>query len=177
MATKTITDEEYQYLRGRDVTAGFVESIYNDPKLSNKAKALIKEKYPQLPIPEYDIEQKIENRFAQRDAEIKARQLKRQNEVWKQKRIDIQKRYGFTDDGMKDLEKFMVERNIGDYEVAATYKASKDPKPVDAQFNSQYWNHHKQDSFKEIAADPEAWGQKEIMAAIQKDMERAKNAG
>lgn len=175
MANRTITDEEYAYLKGRDVTAGFVESIYNDPRLTNEAKALIKKKYPNLPIPEYDIEQKIERRFAQRDAEINQRKHQRQVAGWKEKRAEVQKQYGFTEDGMKDLEKFMVARNIGDYEVAASYKAAKDPKPVEAQFNSQYWHHDKKEGFKEIASDPEAWGQKEIMAAIQRDMERAKN--
>jgi hypothetical protein len=69
----------------------------------------------------------------------------------------------------------MVERNIGDYEAAATFKAARDPKPIDAQLNSHYWDHTKKSGWAEIAKDPEAWGRKEIMGAIQRDQQRMKN--
>ena len=129
MAPRQVTDEEYNFLQGRRQVADFVESIYNDPQLTREAKALIKKKYPNLQIADYDIEQKVEARFA-KDAE--ERRTKEDNErkaredtAFKEKRGDTQKRYGFTDDAMKRLETMMVERNIGDYEVAAEYMASR----------------------------------------------------
>jgi hypothetical protein len=77
---------------------------------------------------------------------------------------------------MNDLEKMMIERNIGDYEVAATYHAAKNPKTSDptAAYQDQYWNHGRGDAWKEIATDPEAWGRKELMAAMKRDAERSR---
>ena len=172
---REITEEEYAYLQSRKVTADFMENIYNDPALNKETKALIKKKYPNLSIPDYDLEQKIDKKFQDRDAKFVAQYQKRQDEAWKKKRADTQKQYGFTDEGMTDLEKFMVEKGIGDYDVAATYKVAKNPKSVEPSLEGHMWNHHKRDEFKAIAADPEGWGQKELMGAIYRDMERAKN--
>jgi hypothetical protein len=174
---KSISDEEYEYLQSRKQTADFVESIYNDPALADEAKRLIKKKYPSLPIPDYDLKNEMRGTFAAerkaRDDEQAARRKQRQNENWQKKRAATQKEYGFTDEGMKDLEKMMVERNIGDYDAAAAYKAARDPKPVDAQFNT-HWEHHKKAGWDDIAKDPEAWGRKEIMGAIARDSQRIK---
>src|SRR5580698_1927558 len=57
---RTISDEEYKYLQDKRMTADFVESIYNDPQLNKEAKRLIKRKYPNLAIPDFDLETKVE---------------------------------------------------------------------------------------------------------------------
>jgi hypothetical protein len=176
---RTISDEEFDYLQSRKQTADFVESIYNDPSLNHEAKSLIKKKYPNLAIPDYDLKQEVRATFAaerkQRDDAEAARRQHQQNQQWQKKRADTQRQYGFTDEGMKDLEKMMVERNIGDYDVAANYKAAKDPKPVDAQFTSQHWEHSKKPGWEEISKDPEGWGRKQIMGALNRDQQRMKN--
>jgi hypothetical protein len=176
---KQISDEEWEYLQSRKQTADFVESIYNDPALADEAKALIKKKYPKLPIPEYDLRHEVRSTFAaekkQRDDAEAEQRKRRQNANWQKKRAETQAKYGFTDDGMKDLEKMMVERNIGDYDAAATFKAARDPKPIDAEFTSQRWEHDKKPGWAEMTKDPEAWGRKEIMGAIQRDQQRLKN--
>jgi hypothetical protein len=79
---------------------------------------------------------------------------------------------------MKELEKFMFERNVGDYEVAATYHAAKNPKPSEptAGYKDPYYNFGKGDLFKEIAKDPEGWGRDEIIKAIRNDEARNRNA-
>ena len=64
---RTISDEEYNFLTNKRMTADFVESIYNDPDLNKEAKRLIKKKYPNLAIPDYDLEQKVEQRFSAED--------------------------------------------------------------------------------------------------------------
>ena len=58
---------------------------------------------------------------------------------------------------MTDLEQMMVERNIGDYDVAAAYLRAK---AVDERGSSTMdaGTTTKQEGFKEIAADPEGWG-------------------
>jgi len=176
---REISDEEDRYLQGRRQVADFVESIYNDPALSKDAKRLIKRKYPNLAIPDYDIEEKVDQRFAdekkKRDDEDKAARKQKEEDGWKEQRGKVQKEYGFTDEAMTDLEKFMTEKNVGDYEVAATYKASKTPRASEpTSHHGEPWGHGNNETFREIAKDPEAWGRGEIMKALRADQERAR---
>jgi hypothetical protein len=175
---RTVTDEEYAWLKGKETTANFVESIYNDPQLNKEAKQLIKKKYPNLAIPDYDLEKKIDDKFAARDKQIadarEKAQQERHEKTWKQKREETQKGYGFTDEAMEKLERLMVERNIGDYEAGAMLMASKEPKTADAHYETHLWNHQKKPGWQEIAKDPEGWGSNEILQAIYKDQERLK---
>jgi hypothetical protein len=170
---REITDEEYNFLQQKRQTADFVESIYNDPTLNKEAKALIKRKYPNLQIPDYDIEQNVNKRL---DEEKKAREdqeaavrHQRETETWKERRAATQKEYGFTDDAMKRLEDLMIERNIGDYEAGAMLLAAKEPKPMEPTHDTFRWNHEKQEGFKEIAADPEGWARQQILNAVRAD--------
>jgi len=175
---RTISDEEYKYLQDKRMTADFVESIYNDPQLNKEAKRLIKRKYPNLAIPDFDIETKVEQRFNAEDQK-KAKEAadaaaKADRDAWNASRAKVQKEYGFTDEGMKDLEKWMHEKAVADHEVAAEYRASKNPQTSSPTYDSQFWHHEKADGFAEIAKDPEAWGRKEILGAIHRDEERAR---
>lgn len=176
---REVPDDEYAYLQGRRQVADFVESIYNDPTLSKEAKRLIKKKYPNLPIPDLDIEDRVEARLAddrkKRDDEESAKKRKTEEDGWKEQRSRTQKEYGFTDEGMTDLEKMMVERNIGDYEVAATYHAARNPKPsAPTAQHGQPWRYQDNDTFREIAKDPEAWGRGELMKALKNDEDRTR---
>lgn len=175
---RTISDEEFAHLQGRKITADFIETIYNDPALNKDAKRLIKRKYPNLPIPDLDIEDKVTARL---DADKKAREdagaaerQRREDAAWRAERKKTQDAYGFTEEAMSDMEKWMQEKGVGDYEVAAEYRASKNPKTSDPTFDSQYWHHDKAPAFAEIAKDPEAWGRREILGAINRDQERAR---
>ena len=174
---RQVSVEEYSYLQNRRMTADFVESIYNDPALNKEAKRLIKKKYPNLAIPDYDMEEKIEQRFSAADQakqrEAAETKQKRDQEAWNTSRAAAKKGYGLTDEGLTDLEKWMEEHAVADHEVAASYRHSKNPPTADA-INDQYWHHDKADNFKEISADPEAWARREILGAIRKDDERAR---
>jgi hypothetical protein len=175
---RTISDEEYKYLQDKRMTADFVESIYNDPQLNKEAKRLIKRKYPNLAIPDFDIETKVEQRFNAEDQK-KAKEAadaaaKADRDAWNASRAKVQKEYGFTDEAMKDLEQWMHEKAVADHEVAAEYRASKNPQTSSPTYDSQFWHHEKADGFAEIAKDPEAWGRKEILGAIHRDEERAR---
>jgi hypothetical protein len=86
----------------------------------------------------------------------------------------VQQQYGFTDDAMGELEKFMLDNNVGSYEIAAGYKAVKNPQ-TSLPTHGSNWNHDRTDAFKEIASDPEAWGRNEFLKAIAKDEARAKS--
>jgi hypothetical protein len=178
---RDVSDEEYAYLQNRRMVADFVESIYNDPKLNKEAKRLIKTKYPNLQIPDFDIEEKVDQRFAAEkktrdDADKEARQ-KKEDDEFKAARAKTQKQYGFTDEAMTKLEKMMVDRNIGNYEDAAELMAAREPKTSEPSYDSQFWNHEKAPGFAEIAKDPEAWGRMEIIKALRNDEQRAKQQG
>lgn len=174
---RQISDEEYAFLQNRRMTADFVESIYNDPQLNKEAKRLIKKKYPNLAIPDYDMEEKLDARTRAED-ERRAREAqetksKADREAWNKSRDTVKKEYGLTDEGLTDLEKWMQDHAVADHEVAASYRHSKNPptSPID----DQYWRHDKQDNFKEIASDPEGWARKEILGAIHRDTQRARS--
>jgi hypothetical protein len=175
---RQVSDEEFAFLQGRRQVADFVESIYNDPQLTREAKALIKKKYPNLQIPDYDVEARVEERLnkerEEREAERKQERERADQSSFQNLRKQTQDKYGFTDQAMTELEQLMVERNVGDYDVAASYLASTKPKPSDATFNDGRWNHDKAPGFTEIAKDPEGWGRTEILKALHNDQERAK---
>jgi hypothetical protein len=173
-----LSDEEYQFLQQRRQVADFVESIYNDPALTKEAKALIKKKYPQVSIPDYDIEERISKRLdddrKERDDAEKAKREAADQESFKQTRARVQKEFGFTDEGMNDLEKFMLEKNVGDYDVAASYHAMKNPKQSEATHSDGLWNHQKSEGWNKISEDPEGWARGEILGALRRDEDRQK---
>lgn len=175
---RTISDEEYQFLQNKRMTADFVEGIYNDPALNKEAKALIKKKHPNLAIPDYDLEQKVEARLSAADQkkaqEAAEAQAKADRDAWNRSRAKVQKEYGFTDEAMKDLEQWMHDKAVADHEVAAEYRASKNPQTSQPTYDSQFWHHEKAPDFAAITKDPEAWGRNEILTAIHRDEERAR---
>jgi broad specificity polyphosphatase/5'/3'-nucleotidase SurE len=176
---REISDQEHAYYENRRMVADFVESIYNDPALNKEAKKLIKKKYPNLQIPDYDIEEKVEARFAQekqaRDTSAAEKRKKDEDEKWKADRKAAQDKYHYNDEDMKKLEKMMVELEIPNYDVAATYMRSQDPAASEPANESRFWRHDQQDGFAEIAKDPEKWGEKEILRALREDQARARN--
>ena len=182
----TLTDEQVAQFRtelehGRRArnVEDMVNGIWNDPVLSAEAKALFKKKYPEVPIPEYDLERKVEQRFAERekkeaDAKRKEKETA-QDEDFKSKRKKTQDDFGFTDDAMGRLETLMRERGIGDYEVAAEYFAAREPKPSDARDAlGPRWGFQDQNSFDEISKDPEKWAHSQILQAARTDQQREK---
>jgi hypothetical protein len=174
-----ITEEQLEWFQKQAQTAQFVESIYNNPRTSTKAKALIKEAYPDLEIPGYDAQQYVDQRFAERDqrAAEYARQQREANEdrMWREQREATQKKYGFTEEAMADLEKTMKDRSVADYEVAATYHVAKNPKTSQPTFDDNRWNYQKSDNWGEISKDPEGWARNEILGAIRNDEARQRN--
>src|SRR5215471_2538196 len=101
---RQISDEEWDFLQSRRQVADFVESIYNDPALSKEAKKLIKRKYPNIQIPDYDIEERIEQRFTSEKKERDEEEIKKkraaEDEDFKSKRKSTQEEWGFTDEAM-----------------------------------------------------------------------------
>lgn len=181
----TLTDEQVAELRARlgqgETNARIAEAaarLWNDPERGSRAKALWKEQFPDTDLGPWDVEQRINERLDNERRERleaeKAARDREQDERLAQKRRETQDRFGATDDAMSRLEALMVERNIGDYDVAAEHFFSRDPRVSDGsqEYDSQFWGHEKQDLFKEISADPEAWGRKEIMKTLREGERR-----
>lgn len=175
---RELSDAEFAHLMNRKQVADFVESIYNDPQLAPEAKRLIKKKYPTLSIPDFDLESKIDSRFADEDKKRadaeKAAREKEEDALYARQRKEVQDEYGFTEEAMKKLEDLMVERSIGNYKTAAEYMAAKEPKSSEASYDQTRWNFEKRPESAEIAKDPEAWGRNEIMKSLHADAQRAK---
>ena len=181
---KQLSDAEYNYLIEQNQVADVANALWNDPELGPQAKALLKKKMPGLQIPDHDLRTEMRNEFAARDkkqAEDREKdRISREDAYWREQRSKTQSENNYTDDEMKDLEKFMVDNSVPSYEIAATYRNAKMPKPSNPETSSgykdPYWNHGKSDTFKEIAKDPEEWGRSEIMKALTSQQNRNRNA-
>jgi hypothetical protein len=171
-----ISDQEYQGLLAKAQVADFVQPVYDNPKLSNRAKALLKEQYPHLQIPDFDMRQEMEGRFAAEDKrradEEEKKKRDEEDAAWRAERKKVQDQYGFSDEKMGQMDKMMYERQIGNYEDAAALTAMREPKVSEPTYDSHFWRHERQDNFAEIAKDPEGWGRAEIMKALQADQRR-----
>ena len=174
---REISDEEFAFLQSKRQIADFVEPIYQHPTWGKEAKRLIKQVYPNIKIPDYDIEEQVNARF---DAEKKARdeaaaaeKQRADDDRWRKARAAVQKQYSFTDEAMERLENFMKEKYIGDYEVAASYIAAKEPKTSEATYE-HYWHHDRQPEFQEMAKDPEGYAFNQFVQAMRRDEEHAK---
>lgn len=172
---RTLSDQELRFYEQKRWTADLAESIFNDPQLGAEAKALIKRKHPNVQIPDFDLENKLNARIDSDRQEREEKERAKADEAERDRilklRADTQKKYGFTDEAMTKLEQFMEERFVGDYDVAASYFAAQQPKPVEAM-TDHFWNHHKSDDFKKVSEDPEAWGRTELLAALNAEQQR-----
>lgn len=178
---RQLEDNEYAYLLNKKQVADFAESFWSDPAFNKDLKRIIKKKYPQMQIPDLDIEDRVEARLdeerRQRQEREDSERQQKEDATWQDQRGTIQKRYGLTDEAMGRLEQLMVDKNVGDYDVAASYMVQKEPKPSEAVFDTARWSHEKAPGFAEIAKDPEGWGRLEILKAIRADQEKERNQG
>lgn len=178
---RQISDQEWEYLNNCRQVVDLVSPVYNDAQLGKEARRLLKKKYPTLPIPELDIDDRLEEqqkRFEEaekkRADEEKAKLQASQTEQYREQREATRKKYGFTDEAMARLDKLMQDRLVADYEVAGSYLAAQEPKPSSPTYDSTRWHHERQDGFADIAKDPEAWARDELMRAFQADEIRRK---
>jgi hypothetical protein len=170
--------EREQWQRDRQI-AEFANAIWNDPALSDEAKALAKKKFPTTPIPDYDLRQELRSELKkdrdERTREKEEAEKKKASDFYADQKTQVQKRHGFTDDAMERMEAEMRDKRVYDYEVMATHFASREPKPIETTNSGHFWNHHKSDEFKKIVSDPEDYAFNEIVGAIQRDEANSRN--
>ena len=174
-----LTDEEDLYYRGQDRKAQFADSLFNDPKLNPMMKWAIKQKYPNLPIPGYDEAMQVKQMFdyekKKRDDEEATKKAETEKQDWINKKTAAQKKYGLTEEGMKEVEDLMHKENTWSYETAAGYLVSKKPKPSVPTYDSQYWHFEKKPDWEEKMKDPDAWARNQFEQAARRDEERLRN--
>lgn len=154
-------------------TEDLILPILNNPNLSARAKALLKEQYPNLDLGEYDVEVRgqaeIKKLRDELDAEKKAQKERQEDEYWAKQKQSTREKHQLTDEGMDKLEAFMKERNIGNYEDAADLMVARNPKPMEATQHQRFWRHDRQDEFKKIVDDPEDYAFNELVKAVETD--------
>ena len=167
----TYSHDEHLYTNQQSNTANFAASIFNNPKLKKKAKSLIKEAYPDLQIPDYDLQNQFDA-FRNEEAERKAAEQQRQEQEkqeqeFRAQRQAAQDKYGLTEEGMLAVEEHMRKNFIGNYDVAARDFVATKPESSEATYDTQFWHHEKQAGFDDIAKDPEKWGRVELEKAFK----------
>jgi len=181
----TLTDEQVADFRQRMAEAETnrqiaeaAAKIWNSPERGDRAKALWKEEFPDADLGSYDVEARVKAELDRRDKvhadADKARREREQDESMAAQRKAIQERYSATDDAMTRLEKMMVEKNVGDYEIAAEHMFSREPRVSDGgnEYDPGFWNHQQREGFEEISRDPEGWGRREILKTLRQEERR-----
>ena len=182
----TLTDDQIAQLRAereqwqRDkLVREAAEGLWNDPKMSDRAKALWKEKYPDTKIDDYDLKQEVFGRLDREKKEAadaaEAARLATETDRLASQKSRVQKEYSFTDDAMDRMEKEMSERKVYDYEAMAPYFASKEPKPIESYQRGHLWNHDRGEEFKKISADPEEYAFNEIVNTLREQERRTRS--
>ena len=114
--------------------------------------------------------EKEEREKAAREAEENQKR-----EYFSKQKSDVQKRHGLTDDAMERMEAEMDEKKVYDYEVMASHWVAKNPRPIEQTHADHFWRYDKQDTFKEIAADPEKYAYDEIVKTLREQESRDRN--
>ena len=125
---REVSDQEWAEIEQARAIAKAASEVWDDPQLGPAAKELFKRKNPKVAIPDHDIRSEMRAGFAeikqQREEEKTAERQAKEDDYWKTERARVKSEFGVTDDGMKDMEKFMLENHVGSYEVAAGYLAA-----------------------------------------------------
>jgi hypothetical protein len=168
--------QEYERLLSSDQIAEIGKGLLRNPDVSDEFKAIIKRAHPQVEIPDWEIKQNVSKQISdlkkQIEDEKRAAREAAEIEKWNSAKAKVQQEFGLTPEGMKDLEEFMKEKGVGDYEVAATYRHSKNPPQSEANHSDGFWHHEKEPGYEELVKDPEGYAYNQILAAVRADQAR-----
>jgi hypothetical protein len=122
---------------------GVLDSLYTDGKVGMDFKRMLKTKFPDTKIPELEMvenfRERVDNKLdpiVQENKKLKERLDKWETDSLNEKEEkalrstldDVQKKYGFTDDGMQKVIDRMKSKNNPDAESAAAFIKSQEPK-------------------------------------------------
>jgi len=138
--------------------------LFNHPEVGMQAKRLYKKAVPDAKFPELDIDDKIR---AERDEsskqirELNDKLVKREIEDARGKEHDKLRARGLDPER---VEKVMTEKNIANYETAASYveMEAKIAPPTPASVTPISLP----DDFKKISANPRGWAREQAFKAV-----------
>ena len=130
-----ISDERLAQLLRAEQVAAVADQVWNDPKLGMALKRGVKEKYPNAPIPEFDLVEpavaplnKRLDEITEQLAALKSGQEGRETERALQRKLDQAAReFDLTPAGKERLGQFMLETQTPDPVVAAAAMVRSEP--------------------------------------------------
>lgn len=132
---------EDQVAKNLQAAATLVDTLQKDPRTRRGLLGLIKTVKPDASIPELDAAKPLEDKI---DALAKGFETfktslddKRQNAELEASRSSLRAKYGYTDEGLKEVEAFMIKNNVQDHEIAHAAIEYNKPKasPLRPQFS------------------------------------------
>jgi len=99
-----------------------MDELYQDPKTRDQVLGIIKTKYPDVRIPELEVQdrvEKIEQKWEKRYEEREKTWQEREAKAARLEAIEAMKAKGVQETEVEEVEKLMVEAKIGDPATAA----------------------------------------------------------
>lgn len=119
--------------RNLQAAAGLVDMLGKNPKTRQGLFKLIKEVRPDVNIPEIDAVAATEAKITKVQESIEALTKKltqdKEDDKLEKERARLTRDHGFTEEGIKELEAFMLKKNVPDHEVARLAMEASRPKP------------------------------------------------
>jgi hypothetical protein len=191
-----IDEHTLALLRG---SHALLEEVWNDPKHGQNLKRAVKEKRPQVSIPEIDVPDQVlapvhaelneyKATLAKVNERLESYERERSDEklegTFRTKLKDARSKFNLTEDGEKGVLQLMQERQIADPEAAAALYVANLPKPKPSSLRdssaygaSSYANPGLRGGESEHDAlrhtDPDAFFFREAMAVMDEFAEQA----
>lgn len=150
----------------RDELASLAMKLSGNPKTRKGFLGLVKEASPDTPIPEIDVDNRIQAEFAKRDAELLKREQKLDSDRLAadlgRKKQGVMEKYGLDETHMKTIEDRMVKKDLpSDYEFAGRlFKNELDQAPPTTYGTSGYGPLNLKsnaEGFKGLMDNEQAW--------------------
>jgi|SRR6185312_6684312 len=122
-----------QVARNLQAAAALVDTLTKNPSTRRDLLGLIKKVKPDAYVAELDAQKPLEDKIAalekRIDDQTTAAMTKDQNSQLESARSRLREQFGYTDEGLKTLEKFMLDTNTADHFVAHDAMQARKPKP------------------------------------------------
>ncbi len=154
------------------LAAGKLVSVLTSrPDTRRELQLLVKKINPNAPIPELDAARPVEDKLdalTKSVEELKGGLVqKEQNNALESARNQLRSKFNYTDDGIKELEKFMLETNTADHMVAHDALQARQPAKRAARPSFQPAN-----LFADEAEDEKMWNDNPERA-LDRELNRA----
>jgi hypothetical protein len=149
-----------------------LDALYNDPKYRPQILQAIKDKYPQVRIPEVDAREEAVRMVEPMQEKIDQLQTQLAERDLRASHKDIKERHGLDDQQWAEVQDLAVKRQVGDLDAAVTlYNAERlsafpryAPTPI------------RQPDMKGLWKNPQGWAREEAYKVLN-EFDAAKRSG